>query len=98
MYCTVFVSHLVDDIYNLLFKKKQERIREAQLKNELLGQIEKKNKEIIELQLREKELRDELSRVQSSDLANKNALETISKEKVFFQEFRYVICHFLNFN
>ena len=56
-----------------------------QLKNELLGQIEKKNKEIIELQLREKELRDELSRVQSSDLANKNALETISKEKVFLE-------------
>ena len=65
-------------------KKQQERIKEAQLKNELLGQIEKKNTEIMELQLREKELREELSRVQTSDLASKNALEALSKEKVLY--------------
>ena len=38
----------------------------------------------MELQLREKELREELSRVQTSDLASKNALEALSKEKVLY--------------
>ena len=53
-----------------------------QLKNELLGQIEKKNQELNELQLREKDLKEQLSHAQSNDLASKNALETLSKEKV----------------
>lgn len=57
-------------------------MKEAQVKSELKEAIEKKDRQLEELQSREKELMEALNRLQESDSLARQELATSSKEKV----------------
>lgn len=72
-----------DRVMPTLFLMTQERAKELQLRNEMRDEIAKKDQLLAQLQSREKELQEALCRAQENEAASKHDLALLAKEKVY---------------
>lgn len=61
-------------------------MKESQLKSDMREEIAKKDLLLTQLQMQEKELQEELSRLQENEATNKHDLTLLTKEKVYSTE------------